>query len=359
MVQLLYYIDKSIKEGNTKMKKVISIIMPLIMLFTAIGCEKADNNSSEDDTTSKTNITAAERSFSIDGTKLIDANGNEFVMRGVNHAHTWFKDDTVVALMAIQQTGSNTVRIVLSDGQQWDKDDIESVKSLIEQCKSKKMIPVLEVHDATGKDDIESLEKAVDYWVEIKDALIGQEEFVILNIANEWIGQWESETWRDGYVSAVRKLREAGIKNTIMVDSAGWGQYPRSVAEHGKEVLEADPLKNTMFSVHFYGSAGGNERKIKNALNNARNEGLCICVGEFGYTHTDGDVDEDFIMQYCTEENIGYLGWSWKGNSGGVEYLDIAEEWNGSKLSADWGEKLINGEYGIKKTAKVCSVFES
>ena len=31
----------------------------------------------------------AASSFYVSGTKLMDANGQPFVMRGVNHAHTW------------------------------------------------------------------------------------------------------------------------------------------------------------------------------------------------------------------------------------------------------------------------------
>ena len=334
------------------MKKFISLFMSAIMLITMAGCS---------DSSSKTESSEAEivyNGFHVDGNKLLDINGNEFVMRGVNHAHTWYKDDSAIALKAIAETGANSVRIVLSDGQKWEKDDVSSVKTLIESCKERNMIAILEVHDPTGSNVAGTLENTVDYWIEIKDALIGQEAYVILNIANEWYGNWESEPWRDGYVAAIPKLREAGIENTILVDSAGWGQYPQSVEDYGKEVFESDPLKNTMFAVHFYGSAGGNSTKIKYTLDNIRNQDLCICVGEFGHTHSDGDVDEDYIMQYCTEQDIGYLGWSWKGNSGGVEYLDIAVEWDGSVLSEDWGEKLINGEYGIRKTSKICSVFE-
>lgn len=345
------------------MKKILSVLLPMIMLLSVAGCSKADDSSSaESSESSSVSETTAEsvKGFHVDGTKLLDANDNEFVMRGVNHAHTWFKDSSPIALKAIAETGSNAVRIVLSDGGQWTKDDFDSIKSLIDQCKELKMIAILEVHDATGYDDQESLEKAADYWIEMKDALIGQESYVILNIANEWYGLWNTgEPWRDGYTTVIPKLREAGIKNTIMVDSAGWGQYSKSVIDHGKAVFEADPLKNTMFSVHFYGSAGGTSDKIKSTLDAITSQDLCVCAGEFGYTHTDGDVDEEYLVQYCTEQNIGYLGWSWKGNGEGVEYLDIAEDWTGQKLSADWGENLVNGEYGIKKTSKICSVFES
>ena len=82
-----------------------------------------------------------------------------------------------------------------------------------------------------------------------------------------------------------------------------------------------------------------------------------VVIGEFGQYHSDGDVDEDYIMSYCTQKNIGYMGWFWKGNSGGGEYLDIANQWDSSQLSSDWGEKLINGTNGIRKTSKICYVF--
>ena len=41
------------------------------------------------------------------------------------------------------------------------------------------MIAVLEVHDTTGKDDYNSLDAAVNYWISIKEALIGKEDRVI------------------------------------------------------------------------------------------------------------------------------------------------------------------------------------
>ena len=50
----------------------------------------------------------------VSGTKLLDANGNEFIMRGINHPHSWFTAQDDTALEAIAATGANTVRIVLS-----------------------------------------------------------------------------------------------------------------------------------------------------------------------------------------------------------------------------------------------------
>ncbi len=363
------------------MKKLLSAMLCVVMIFTATACNNSTDGSSstdnsnvsaessvtdsatesdETESSSEDKLPIVEGGFKVNGTKLLDANGNEFVMRGINHAHTWFQNNLEDALDGIAYSGANTVRVVLSDGDQWDRISVDDVKKVIDMCKERKMIAVLEVHDATGKDEVKFLDNAVDYWIEVKDALIGNEAYAILNIANEWYGSWQkNEVWCDAYKAAIPKLREAGIKNTIMVDSAGWGQNAQaSTLKFGNEIFEADPDKNTMFSVHMYGAAGKNANTIKGILDKALSMNICLVVGEFGYNHSDGDVDEATIMSYCTEKNMGYIGWSWKGNGGGVEYLDLSRDWAGTDLSPDWGQVLVNGEYGLKATAKICSVFE-
>ncbi len=306
-----------------------------------------------------TDITALKEQmgFHVEGRALLDANGNPFVMRGVNHAHTWFADELGTALKAIQETGSNAVRIVLSDGGQWTKTDAQAVADILAICKNLGMVAILEVHDATGYNDVDSLLQAAEYFVEIKDVLIGTEDTCIINIANEWGGDWNSGRWREGYTQAIPMLREAGLAHTIMVDSCGWGQYGKCIGDYGREVFEADVLGNTMFSVHMYGTAGGTEKSIDDNIGYALDQDLCLVIGEFGYNHSDGDVLEDYIMARCVELEVGYLAWSWKGNGGGVEYLDLALDWNGARLSEDWGEIVINGPNGIRETAEPCTVF--
>lgn len=296
--------------------------------------------------------------FYVEGSTLCDANGNPFVLRGINHAHCWYENQAANAIQGIAKTGSNCVRLVLADGEQWTATSVRAVETLIDQCRQENMIAILEVHDATGYKDKESLLKAAQYFVDLKDSLVGQEDYVIINIANEWQGDSESRLWKEAYLEAIPMLREAGLAHTIMIDSSGWGQYGRCIQDGGEELLAADPLGNVMFSVHMYGTAGGSENSIENNLNYATDRNLCVCVGEFGYTHTDGDVKEDYLMQYCQDNQIGYIAWSWKGNGGGVEYLDLAEDWMGESLSADWGEVVVNGVNGIRETSQICTVFE-
>ena len=296
--------------------------------------------------------------FHVDGTRLLDANGNEFIMRGVNHAHAWYANYDAKALESIAATGANSVRLVLSDGVEYQKDSQAMVSALISKCKNLGMIAILEVHDGTGSNDAAMVASATDFWIEIKDALIGNEAYAIVNIINEWQGSYSRDSYREAYCEAVARLREAGIRNTILIDSGGWGQNPKSVTECGADILAADPMRNTMFAIHMYGTAGKDADTIKNNIDSVRDLGLCVCIGEFGYNHSDGDVDEDYIMEYCTQIGVGYLAWSWKGNGGGVEYLDMTADWEGTQLSPDWGEKVVNGEYGIRNTSVPCTVFD-
>ena len=183
-------------------------------------------------------VSAASDGFKVNGTKLYDANGNEFLMRGVNYPHAWFSSEYQTAIPAIADKGFNCVRIVLANGNKWGKTSYSEVSALIDLCKKHNLVAIVEVHDTTGSDSTAELDKAVEYWLEMKSLLQGNEAYVIVNVANEWYGTWDDGTaWKNGYVSAIKKMRNAGIKNTIMVDCAGWGQYPDSIKDYGKSVF--------------------------------------------------------------------------------------------------------------------------
>lgn len=298
--------------------------------------------------------------FYVDGAVLRDANQQPFVMRGTNYAYTWFswEGNTEETLKEIASYGANAVRIVLGDGQQYTANSNGEVANLIALCEKYNLVAIMEVHDATGKDDAAALNAAANYFATtVSAALKGHEDTVLINIANEWQGSANDTAWQNAYIDAVKTLRDAGLKHCIMCDAGGWGQNASTVINGGAAVLAADPEHNCMFSVHMYGTAGGNETIIKSTIDSMITRQLCLVIGEFGYTHSDGDVDEGFIMRYCNETNTGWLAWSWYGNGSPVEYLDMTSANVGGTLSKDWGEVVINGEYGWKATSKTCSVF--
>ncbi|MFL6118006.1 hypothetical protein [Actinophytocola sp.] len=54
----------------------------------------------------------------ISGTDIVEANGQPFIMRGINHEHFWFQSQTS-SFANIKALGANTVRVVLGSGQRW------------------------------------------------------------------------------------------------------------------------------------------------------------------------------------------------------------------------------------------------
>ncbi len=296
--------------------------------------------------------------FTVANGKLYDANGAEFVMRGVNHAHTWYPQQTS-SFADVKALGANSVRVVLASGQRWTRNTNADVANVISLCKANRLICVLEVHDTTGygeQSGAASLDQAVDYWISLADVLTGEEEYLIVNIGNEPYGNQGYAAWTTDTSNAIKRLRAAGFDHTIMVDAPNWGQdWAFTMRDNATSVFAADPDRNTVFSVHMYG-VFDTAAEISDYLGRFRSAGLPIVVGEFGHNHSDGDPDEESIFSYTQANGIGWLGWSWSGNGGGVEYLDMATNFNPASLTG-WGQRIFNGANGIRQTAREATVF--
>jgi mannan endo-1,4-beta-mannosidase len=294
----------------------------------------------------------------VSGTRVVEANGSAFVMRGVSHAHVWYPGQTS-SLADIKALGANTVRVVLGSGQRWGPStDVASIVSL---CKQNRLICVLEAHDTTGYGEdsaAATLDQAVSYWISQKSALAGQEDYVVINIGNEPFGnnQAVSSTWATATSNAVNRLRTNGFHHLIMVDAPMWGQDWQNIMRDGAASVEAaDPDHNTVFSIHMYG-VYDTAAEINAYFDAFRTAGLPLVVGEFGFNHSDGNPDEDTIMAQAQARGLGYLGWSWSGNGGGVEYLDMVTAFDPARLTS-WGERIFNGANGIRQTSREATIY--
>ena len=303
----------------------------------------------------------------IDGTRILDAKNNELVMRGVNYSWAWQRGHEETVIPAAKRIGCNAIRIQLSTGERqkqglypdWDRCEPADLERLIELCEQNKLIAVFNTHDETGDNDYASLEKAVEFWIEMKEILNAHLKTVIVNISNEWYGSWDSWPWAAGYQKAIPRLREAGIRNLLLVDCAGWGQYPQSIAEAGSAVVEADPLHNMAFSIHFYEYSGGTSQAVRDNIWNSLHisNPVPLVVGEFAYAHKDGGVAWKEILSYTFENRVGYLAWSWTGNGEGAEMCDLFADWEGTEYRES-GRCIIPSVYGITDTGKECSYFD-
>ncbi|MDX3714859.1 cellulase family glycosylhydrolase [Streptomyces europaeiscabiei] len=303
---------------------------------------------------------AAAPGFRIENGRLLERSGNDFVMRGVNHAHTWYPNQ-MGSLAHIKAKGANTVRVVLSSGDRWTRNDAADVTNVVTQCKRNRLICVLEVHDTTGygeQSGAVTLSRAADYWIGVQSALTGQEDHVIVNIGNEPYGNNNYAGWTADTKAAIQKLRTAGFDHTIMVDAPNWGQdWAFTMRDNAASVFAADPDANTIFSIHMYG-VFDTAAEVNDYLNRFVSAGLPIVVGEFGHDHSDGNPDEDAILATTQRLGLGYLGWSWSGNGGGVEYLDMVTNFDPNQLTS-WGQRLFNGVNGIAATSREAAIYSS
>lgn len=323
--------------------------------------------------------------FHTDGVRLLDANGKEFLMRGYNYSYAWQKNLWGAAFSTAKKYNCNALRIQLSDGQ---KDlggycDAKQVSDLISSCKDNHFIGVFNVQDTGGGNDANVLLHAADYWVGIKNAVIGQEKYCIVNIGNEWMGSpgrdcngkwgdYQENLWSDTYIEAVRRIRSAGIKNTLMIDCNGYGQYADIIWKEGQRILDEDKKyfkdgkPNIIFSIHFYEKAcywdyeKGVGSRVAHSIDKALSIGAPVCIGEYAYSRKSEEwkMDWETIQDYSKTMNIGYLGWSFTGNGD-------AESKGLDMFNSDGSQMYKNGECiirhpndGILATSVICSVYD-
>ena len=323
--------------------------------------------------------------FHTDGVRLLDANGKEFLMRGYNYSYAWQKNWWGAAFSTAKKYNCNALRIQLSDGQKnlGGYCDANQVSSLIKSCKDNHFIGVFNVQDTGGGNDANVLLHAADYWVGIKNAVIGQEKYCIVNIGNEWMGspgrdcngEWgdyQENLWSDTYIEAVRRIRSAGIKNTLMIDCNGYGQYADIIWKEGQRILDEDKKyfedgkPNIIFSIHFYEKAcywdyeKGVGSRVAHSIDKALSIGAPVCIGEYAYSRKSEEwkMDWETIQDYSKTMNIGYLGWSFTGNGDAESQgLDMFNN-DGSKMYKN-GECIIqHPNDGILATSVICSVYE-
>ena len=198
------------------------------------------------------------------------------------------------------------------------------------------------------------------------------EKDVILNIANEWGPN--TRVWVDAYKTAVARLRAAGINCLLMIDTGGTGgQDNDSMMTWWREILDSDPQKNIVFSVHMYGYwvtedgarmvgswDGRNPRDIKTELTRAVDAGIPFVVGEFSWEDGDVSYTTHRAMEIFQSLDVGWLAWSWNQNA--PAFPDMLPN-NEYRYTSDgdltkFGDMVINDPVlGLKATSRRATIF--
>jgi mannan endo-1,4-beta-mannosidase len=292
--------------------------------------------------------------------RLVEATGSDLVLRGVNHDFMWYPNENG-SFAGIKAAGANAVRIPLGIGYQWPASDRGAVATVVGLCRDNRLICVLDAHDTTGlgqNKKAATMAQAVRFWIGVRAALVGQENYVIINIANEPFSNGTHWPWAAQTAGAIRQLRAAGFTHTLMVDAPGWGQDESFIMrDNAQRVIAADPTGNTIFDIHTYGQFA-NATKVNSYVRSFTSRRLPIVVGEFSSEHEWGDPDEDAIMASAQAHHLGYFAWSWSGNDKQYRYLDLVSNFDSNSRTA-WGRRLINGPNGLNTATHEATIYRN
>jgi mannan endo-1,4-beta-mannosidase len=294
--------------------------------------------------------------FYVSGRDLYDRCGEKVVLRGVNEMIVWSEGkDGVPEYTEIAKTGANAVRIV------WNEEgSAAELDVAIQNAVAQKLIPMVEHHGATG--DLTKVPSVVDYWTQtdVVAVLKKHAPYLLLNIANE-AGEsgTQQQAFATTYQTAITRIRGTGVTVPLVIDAPGWGQDVDVLQAAGPGLIEHDPEKNLLFSVHMWWNDATGTR-VTTELEQSVQMGLPLIVGEFAQHAVSGCNQNPFaygvLLTEAQKHGVGWLAWSW----GAVPNSDCANEGSfdmtvggvfGNWEEA-WGEEVaLTHAASIQKTA--------
>jgi mannan endo-1,4-beta-mannosidase len=274
--------------------------------------------------------------FYTSGNKIYDANGVQFLFRGLNlnfsNGNPQFEGGNPSAkppvLPGFMISGANSVRSLV-----YGASTAATITAQLQQIVTAKQVPILCMYTTpqgtktSGDSNPATITDAVAYWVSIASTLKQFEKYMFLNIANEWgptNNPGPSNTvWATTYQAAIKTIRAAGINCTLVIDAQGFGQDFAQLEAAGASIVAADPQQNTVISLHMYGNA--TPTTYVQTIGAMAAQAFPVIIGEFANasppagTNTGNpsptQVTEQQILAATLAAGLGCLAWAWDNNN--------------------------------------------
>ncbi|GGF23136.1 glycoside hydrolase family 5 protein [Echinicola rosea] len=279
-----------------------SIYILLLLLFA---CNTGGNSHPAPTTT----IVDSLSPLSVEGTQLVDKQGDPVVLRGVSFGwHNWwprFYNAGAVKWLK-EDWNANVVRAAMGvepEGAYLDNSDwsIEKVEAVVEAAIKSEMYVIIDWHSHHIH-----LEEAKDFFKKMATKY-GSYPNVIYEIYNEP----ESDTWQEVKTyseEVIKVIRESDPDNLILVGSPHWDQDVHLAAD--------DPVTgydNLMYTLHFY--AATHKDFLRKRADYALAKGLPLFVSECASMEASGDGEIDLESwqawyEWMESNQISWLAWS-------------------------------------------------
>ena len=254
--------------------------------------------------------------LSVDGTDLVDQNGEKIQLYGVStHGLAWFpqyvNEDAFRTLH--DDWNINCVRLALYTdeyGGYANGGDKENLKSIIRNgiayATSQDMYVIVDWHVLNDRDPNVHKADALAFFEEITTEYADYTN-IIYEICNEPNGHatWESvKSYANEVIPVIRAHDEDAV---ILVGSPTWSQDIDKAA--------ADPLDfdNIMYTLHFY--ADTHRESLRSRLETCIDNGLPVFISEFGTCDASGNGGNNFDqtskwLELIENYNLSFFSWS-------------------------------------------------
>ncbi len=254
--------------------------------------------------------------LSVDGTDLVDQNGEKIQLYGVStHGLAWFpqyvNEDAFRTLH--DDWNINCVRLALYTdeyGGYANGGDKENLKSIIRNgiayATSQDMYVIVDWHVLNDRDPNVHKADALAFFEEITTEYADYTN-IIYEICNEPNGHatWESvKSYANEVIPVIRAHDENAV---ILVGSPTWSQDIDKAA--------ADPLDfdNIMYTLHFY--ADTHRESLRSRLETCIDNGLPVFISEFGTCDASGNGGNNFDqtskwLELIENYNLSFFSWS-------------------------------------------------
>lgn len=251
--------------------------------------------------------------LSVNGTKLMDENGNEIRLCGMSAywLHPFrhlLQRESLITLRDEWKT--NCLRLPISTWHYKDDNNGEGqialLKEVVETATDLGFYVIIDWHVLGEQNPLKTMDIAVDFFEKVT-AYYGDAVNILYEICNEpnREGTWDCICEYANTIIPI--IRKNAPKSVIMVGTPTWSQ--------DVDVAADAPLgyENLMYSLHFYASTHKDDIRAKAIY--AHEKGLPLFVNEFGLCTASGngeiDVNEAEAWKKLMDDfNISFICWN-------------------------------------------------
>ncbi len=259
---------------------------------------------------------SANGALAVEGSSLVDAQGNAVQLRGVStHGLQWFPEYVNKPLFeqVSSEWNANLVRLAFYSDDYCNasaEDRAAIMKTLhtgIDAAISADMYAMVDWHILKDSDPNEHAAQAVEFFGQISSEY-AQSPNIIYEICNEPNGE---TTWTQIYEYAQQVIPVIRANDPDAVIVVGTPNYDRDLMAAVRNPLSS--YGNIMYACHFYVTTHGQD--LRGEIDQALDEGLPVFITECGLAEANGSGRIDFAsaaqwFDYLDEHKLSYAIWS-------------------------------------------------